>query len=730
MDNLIKLIKEKPSIVIANEYVKEKIILSLDGLIDVTFKTPINATNDLFGYYDDIAIYEIKHILNLKYDRAKKIYDALIISKKLDDLKDLRDKLNKYYHEPKIYDKKRIIVVSKLPKLLENELKRLSKLDYEIIFYDRKPVNNNNNNNIVAYEYKSIINEVEDLANNICELIDNNKLDIAVYYNDPEYLEVIKDVFPFYNLSYRLDNEIDLLSIPAINEAIKKGIDGNINLDEINNPIAKDALITMFNYFSKIDKFSIEDAFDWLKNTSINTKKIGIKVLPYDYFNNLFEYSFIVGTAFSIIPSISKDMLYYNDKVYQDLDLRDSFMENMYEKEYFYKTASSCDNLTISFSYNGISKSFQKTDLLDNLNIKFIPREVDYTYSKKRCYLEYAKEVELKKLFNEENKNLKSYEKEFEKVDMYDASFSISDINLIKDVLVKNGTINMSYSKLQTYLECPFRFYGENILKVKPYKPSAASIGNIMHKFAEEYVKNNNYTLQDAIDAYNEIEKTNHPEEYEEFKLEKIYYDKFNEIVKLLINELDNEKERLNLDDSNIDTEKEVKNYKIDGTYPILLEGKIDKVIDLNGKKIIVDYKTTDAISLKAKDNEELSKDDIKRNQMFVYAILLNLNYEDFIGIYYQYIFPKKKNDINNSFFYPKGYDNENYNIDFSVAKNIGLNKEAYDKQKKQVIDYLIKFREMALEGHFDIKPIDDACTYCDFKGLCHKKIRKDDVDE
>ena len=251
-----------------------------------------------------------------------------------------------------------------------------------------------------------------------------------------------------------------------------------------------------------------------------------------------------------------------------------------------------------------------------------------------------------------------------------------------------------------------------------------------MHKFAEEYVKDNSYTLQDAIDAYNAIEKKNHPDEYEEFKLEPVYYNKFNEIVQLLINELESEKAKLNLENKDIDTEKEIKNYKIDGTTPIMLEGKIDKVIDLDGKKIIVDYKTTDPITLIPKEHEGINKDDIKRNQMFVYAILLNLSYEDFIGIYYHYIFPKKQDDIKDSFFYPKGFTNENTNVELSYAKRINLTKEAYDKQKSQVIDLLKDFREKALDGHFEINPIDDACKYCDFKGLCHKKIRKDDVDE
>lgn len=718
MDNLIKLLKEEKSVVCCNEYVKENIILNIHELIDVEFKTDKSLTNDLLGYYDDIAIFEIKHYYDIKYDRAKKIYDSLIISNELNDLKDLKEILKKYYHEPKEI-KDRIIVIGKTSSLLENKLKELESNGQKVIYYDREV-----KNNIKAYEYKSIIGEVEDLANNICELIDKGEMDIAIYYNDPMYLEVIKDVFPFYNLSFRLDNEIDLLSIPAVSKAIFED-----DFEHLNTPVIRDALIEMINYFTNFNP-TFEDDIDYLKNYKISTKMVGIRVLPYEYFNNMIKNQFIIGCAYSIIPAINKDMLYYSDKVYQDLGLRDSFKENLYEKEYFYKTAKACDNLVISYAINGISSTYNKTDLLDYLKINFIPKEPSYTYSEKRCHFVYSKVLELNRLFNEDDPNLDTYKSIFGNINIYNPSFEIKDLDNLHKRLIKDGNIYMSYSKLQSFLECPFKYYAKNILKANRYNPAPASIGTIIHKFLEEYIKNDKYTLKDAINEYNDNEKLMHPDDYIEFKLDSVYYEKYNEYLSKLILELNAEKELLNLENKDILTEHKIKNYKIDGSTPIMLEGVIDKVINKNGKTIIVDYKSTDNITLNPRNaSTELTESDIKRNQLYTYAILLNLSYEDFEGVYYQYIFPKSKADIAKKNFYkPDGFKNENPTLNFSSGTVIS--KEQYDLCKDNVIKLINEFREKALKGDFQVKPIDGACKYCIYKNLCHKGKKGDDVDE
>ena len=61
LNKLMNLILEEPCIVITDSDTKMMILSEMDFIADVTFKSVKEAENDLLGYYDDIAIYLIKH---------------------------------------------------------------------------------------------------------------------------------------------------------------------------------------------------------------------------------------------------------------------------------------------------------------------------------------------------------------------------------------------------------------------------------------------------------------------------------------------------------------------------------------------------------------------------------------------------------------------------------------------------------------------------------------------
>ena len=96
------------------------------------------------------------------------------------------------------------------------------------------------------------------------------------------------------------------------------------------------------------------------------------------------------------------------------------------------------------------------------------------------------KDENLDILFNNYNNNYKTY----------DNSFSGLDINFLKENI--NDKLVFSYSNLNDYYKCPFKFYVKYILGIKTYEVKLAQfIGSAFH-----YVLENVNSCDDDVDKY------------------------------------------------------------------------------------------------------------------------------------------------------------------------------------------------------------------------------------
>jgi len=724
LNKLMNLITKEPCILICDNDTKMMILSKLDFISDITFKTVSEAERDLLGYYDDIVVYLIKHKLNVKYDRAKLIYDSLIIGEIIsDDTLNLKDELKDYYHN-KINYNKRIILASKPSRLLEYALKNY---DYSIFEYE-------NNNNIYGFKYNDIISEVEALAYHLSKIYKENNCnnfdDFVIYIGDSEYLGVIEDVFSFYGIPLSYELSTSLYQIPKIKELVDNSELDSIDLSNIHDNELKNAFIKCYNKLVLID-FNKDDLIDELDNCAIRKTTKGVAIKNASSINPMYKYTFILGFTFKNIPSIHKDDLYYSDIILDKYSINTSFKENKKEKEYFIKSLMAMNLVYISYSLNGITGKYTESDLLDNI-VKFNENnDYKFKYSIKRAKLDYNKAIEQRMLTGEENEYLESYRKVFGKKEQYDSSFNDIDSNLVKNKVFKDGIMNVSYSKLEKYYSCPFSYYCDYILKIGVFKNSA-DVGNVLHLFLEKYFNNKDYTLDMAIEEYN---KTNP----EPFVLREPYKSKFQNVIDKLLEEIDEECNDYNLKLVGTELEKEL---ILDSDPSIHLVGKIDKVMDKDGKRVIFDYKSGSKISLQqdpSLDMDNKTSDYYKKYQLFIYLLFEHVKYEDFEGVFYQRIMPKNKDDLkeieDNKFFKPYGYKDLSSTLPFSsggIKKDAGaINKEQYDKVIEDTNDLIIKFKNNILNARFDIKPLDGSCKFCNYKNVCYYSFKEDgDSDE
>ena len=724
LNKLMNLILEEPCIVITDSDTKMMILSEMDFIADVTFKSVKEAENDLLGYYDDIAIYLIKHKYNLKYDRSKLIYESLIIGDILNDNIELRNELKNYYHDKKKYNK-RIILATKPSRLLEYALK-----DYEYINFEYEK-----NNNIHAYKYQDIIEEVEALAGRIAKIYKDNNLysfdDFIIYIGDSEYLGIIENVFSFYGIPVSYDRAESLYSIPKV-----KALIDNIDLDSIDLSSLKDndirnAFVNCYNKLVEID-FNKDDLIDELSNCALRKKNTGIRVRGANSINPMYKYTFIVGFTFKNIPAIHKDDLYYDDNILESININTSFKENKKEKEYFINTIQSMNELYISYSLNGISNKYVETDLLDGI-VEFIEdNEYKFKYSKERAKLDYNKAFEKKLMTGLDNEYLSFYRKMFGDINKYNSSFTLINPKTIHDLLLNDGKLKISYSKLEQYYSCPFSFFCNYVLNLKVYK-NTVDVGNVLHLFLENYFKDKSYTLDMAIDEYNKNNKK------ELFSLREPYKSKYENVLNKLIEEIESENDTYSLKLVGTEIEKEI---ILPNDDSIILSGKIDKVMGKDGKKIVIDYKSGSKISIQndpSEDSDKKNSDYYKKYQLFIYLLFLDVNYESFAGVFYQRIMPKNLKDLelmnNGKLFKPYGYKEDNSTLPFDVSGNKkgsgNINKEQYDKVMNDTINLILDYKNKVLNAKFDIKPLEGNCKFCNYKNICYYSFKEDgDLDE
>lgn len=686
MEELLNIIYEKRNVLlICQNSLKKKLLKSIDKLINITFKTPKEAQNDLLGYYDDIAVYEIKRLLNTSYEYAQKVLNYLTITK--DPF--LQKSLQKYYHEPINYNKE-IIVCTKIDMFLNKALE-----NRQFTKYEKKEIDN-----ISVFHYKTVIKEVEALAHKIVQIKEKGEMDIVVYYNNNCYVNIINDVFPFYGIGFNIDDTTNLYSIPSAQEVLN-----DLNkINDITDSRLKNKVIEAVNSLSNY-AYNKEDLIDCFKNTSIKKENIkdAVDIMKYNKFMPYNKYTFILGMNYSIIPSIKKDDDYLSDKEKEKYALISSTEENKREIEYFQKTSKQCDNLFISYSDIDLSTELTKSPLINETELS----DTSYEFSIKRAKLEFSKEDYSYMKYQLKNDNYANLLATFRDIEKYDNDYKQIDKELIKKEVLKDNILNVSFTKLDNFLSCPFKFFSKYMLKLDR-KDHFVDIGNFFHVFLENYFISNDFD--------NSIAKG-----FEEIELSKFYKEKYYYYSKKLVEAL---KEQVILYDE-LFLEKEI-NKSLEEDKQILLVGKIDKLFIKDGYAFVVDYKTsTDSATLtkelKFKDSEP------KARQLVFYFLLLD---NQFGGMFLQHVMPKKAEDLKKEKFYKlDGYINTEFDDIKKLMTNDKktLSQNDFNGIKNTLIEELKDFKEKALNGDFSIKPRDSACAFCPYKGFCYYKTYEEE---
>ena len=721
--------------ILAPNKIKYKLLKEIDEL-NILKKVKIISLDELkenrFFEIKKSAKFYISKKYNIKYDIAKKILNDIyyIDDKKNENMEFLR-KIKKdliqnnllIEHEKINLKNVYVIGYDKLTKFEESligEYKELDLKKYEITS---------------SYELDTIEDEVTFVFEKIYELLEQEiPLNKIVLTNvKEEYAYPLMNIGKKYNLNINIKKNPYYATLEYKNTKEKL-----LNNEEITLTKENIELINKINNLDDYDKEDLSFILDtYAKEIMLtNENDIRIEDLTDNYFKSD-EYVFVLNANKGTLPYVHKDEDYLYDQIKPDI-LENTILKNKIEEEKTINALQKIKNKIITYKKEANGNIYLPSPILKNIKHE----EISYSkYSNKFNKTKLIELLDRKKLYNEitplTTKLEASYNIPYKK---YDSKFK--NINIDNFYKVIDNKIILSYSSLNEFYECSFKFYINRILKLSPYKDTFTTyIGSMFHSALEK--------MPNDIDNY--IEKYIEDNPYPFSKKELFFKDKLVKDIEIIINHIKEFENKTNLKQKK--TEQKYF-YKIEGKLNITLMGIIDKLYMNEKTFVLVDYKTGDT---KIHLNDTIHGLSM---QLPIYALLVSKNEDKkLIGFFLQNILETKFNhDDKQTVLQQKeeslklnGYmlDDENLVKEFDPTyqdskyiKGMKMTKNGFyhytkilneEKENNLILLAEQKVKEMAEKienADFKINPKklrgeNISCKYCMFKDICFNELEE-----
>lgn len=745
-------------IIVCTNFMKKKIInyITKNRLIyNIKYMTLSELMDTLTFNIDNKTIYSVMKEFNLSYKNAQmylsnikylgyeEAYDERI--KFIEDIKSFCLKNNLLYFnnflKKKIVGKKVYFVGYKFLSSFEEMILKNNGINYQLIS------NKETGKSLKAYEFKDMQDEVNFVANEILSLNEKGVSleNIYIANVDEDYDYVIDRVFKMYELPYNKSNntslyetEVGLFFLDNLDKGKKEALD--LTKDKYPNSLdIINLIVECINNFCFID--NLEDLktilIDEFKKKQVKKLKYkeGISLTNID--DNIFdkdEYVFLVGCNLNVLPHIFKDEDYLSDKIKFSF-LESSKEKNIREKEKKKLEILSIPNITITYKLGYLNTVFYPSTLITELDCTVIKKDMIVSnYSKinneilmAKCLDDYLKfglncSSFSKLLFNYQDIPYNTYDNKFKGIKGFD-----------KDIM-------LSYSSMDNYYKCAFRYYLASVLKIDIYEESFSQyVGNLFHYVLASVLKEGgNVKLLYA--KYLEEHKHNFTEK-EKFSLE-LLEPELEFIVQVIKEQGEYGQFKDLLVEEKIVVEENDLKFK----------GFIDKILFKDKMAVIIDYKTGDIDINLSLIPYGLSM------QLPVYIYLAKKYDKDIkvIGFYLQHILNSKPRRSDNKDYLTlkkedlrlQGYsigdtdileqfDNSYQNSQIIKGMKLGKNgfysyakvltEKEIDNLELMVEKRIKEASEKIKEADFKVNPKimgndNLGCKFCKFRDICYKK--------
>ena len=695
----------------------------------------------LMKEYDINLSSALVYINNLYYISDKLDNNKMNILKEMKEYLD-NNKLLIYNDRFREYIKDKEIYIYGYDYLDKYTLSILKDLNYKVIDYKYR-----DNNIYDVYEFDYIDDEVIFVIDRIYELlrknIDINKIKLII---TNEYKEVIYRLFKIYNLPISIKKR-SIYSIKVVKDVLSNLDNIDNNLDIIKDDDIKDKVVKVLNNYSFInDKEEVRELIiNDLKNTYLDEGSSDIKISNInDYFEDD-DYVFLLGFNKENIPILYKDDEYFSDKEKEILGYDTSNELNINKKIEVIKKIKNINNLIITYKLRDNNNSYTMSDLLIDINI-IKDYKISYNNSAMANKILLANKLD----------NLVKYNVKEDDLDLLYSNYNIPYMkydnkyhNIDKNKLYKylDNKLLLSYTAINNYEKCKFKYYISNILKINIINNDFnIIIGNVAH-YILSHIDDKDF---DIDNSYNNYLKSIRPLTNRELFILSNVKDELSTIIKVIREQY----QYISLDQSM--KEKEIYVNK-DKNIKVTFKGVIDKVLykeeDNKTYLVVIDYKTgsSDAIDLK---NMEYGLN----LQLPIYLYLsskMELKNIKVVGFYLQKLFNMPSINGTNDYDEERaktlkleGYSINEENIlskfdnnysNSNIIKSMKVTPKGFSSNSKvlseeeinTMIDNTDKIIDTAikdiLEGDFSINPKvingkSISCDRCEYKEICYQR--------
>lgn len=753
-------------ILIINDYAKNTLLKKINKLLNIKIITLSELKKNYIYDYDYKSVLYVSNKYNCIPSIARKYIE------------------NTYYINNE-YKSKKIELLTKIKNdleennlLIKNNLYRKFLNNKDIVLYNLKYVDKyylniieelSSTNNIITYNeeketsIKKIYRcnnseeEISFVCSKICELIksgiDINNIKLTNVKSD--YTYIIRKTFKLFNIPINIKSDESIKSTMIVkkfkelyNENISEVMDKISEL--ITNNYEKDIYKSILNVVNKYSDSNYMDVkeilFDDIDNIKIKRDELKNAVNIIDFKSDLIsdnDYVFLINFNEGIIPINHKDEDYLNDIEKNNLGIDTSFTLNEKETNEVIETIKTTNNLILTYSeYNQNNKiyvsSVYSSDFLEEekVNLNF---NNSNNYNKLRLLSEKDDNNKYG-ILSSDLLTLSAHYKD-EPYLTYNNKYKKISNNKLKNYL--NKGLTLSYSSMNTFYQCSFRYYLDNILRVNKYEERFdAVLGSIFHEILSECFINDDY---DVILNYEKlISESTYPfNESEKFFLENLK----NELL-LIIDTIKEQLKYTSLKQSMY--EKEIK-IDISSDVKVTFKGFVDKILydEFNGEKIVViiDYKTGNPL---LNINNSIYGLDMQL-PVYIYLIKNEIKNVRIGGFYLQKILSNVSNiQKRKESLKLQGYSNEDIDIlekvdssyeNSCVIKSLRTTQNGFYSYSKIINDEQIdtlyniveskvkEARDKILNTEFDINPkeMDDkniGCKFCKYKDICYMTSR------
>lgn len=638
--------------------------------------------------------------------------------------------------------------------------KYLNLYSYETIKIDDKNINNR-----VVNEAFTLEEEVDFVFNRIGDLLNSgvsiNNIKIVNY--SEKYTNIFNKLSKFYNIPIE-DKGYSIYSTDIVREYLDKLLETKNFSDTIlyiKNKYNDEDSIKIINKLVSISnkynvyEYSFDNIYSLVKSDLKNTKIVLndlVNKVSFGSLNSFIydsdDYVFLIGFNQNELPKLYKDEDYIGDEDKDLVGMESTSLKNKLEKDKVMYFINNTNNLTISYSLKHLSNKYYPSNLIMENDFK-VERVVlsNNNYSSIYSKLKLTKYLDDFIKYGTISSNLSSYYSNFNINYLnYDNKFS----GITKEQLYSklNNKLLLSYSSINTYNKCGFRYYLDNILKVNKYEETfSIKVGNLFHELLSKCF-NDDFDLDKEWDLF--LSKT-------EFNIkEKVLLVKLKEELILIIKCVKNLHNETYLTNKKLEEKIYIdKSRDIDISFMGIIDKCMYREKDGEDLVAIVDYKT---------GNPDINLSNVVYGidmQLPIYWYLVKkgkwFNNPKFVGFYLQKILHGElKRDKSKDYESCKldnlklvGYSTDNKerlerfdstyeNSTFIKSMKVKSDGEFYHYTKvlsDDVLEMLVEYIDKIIEENitnilgcdFNINPKQIGldlvgCEYCKYKDICFMK--------